>query len=362
MNGFKHFPWLGQGRDAGASDITFGFAREDIPITLWQGAGHNLVLTGGKLTLNDQAVAGAAISVDQYAVPEPTAEDGSFQFLRDQTILDRRRVTVSDASKATIAGNPLTRDEQSQLTHADAAVSTVYLLTLDEQPRLHQGDKNVKISGRMTFVDKQTPVPPVALWDYLIRGVIRDSHGNPVRNAIVSISGEGGESSALSSPTGASGEYTLRFFPEEDNQYDIRAGYRDTLFTSMQPVHFSPGESVEMDLVIPDGGAELLGAGANGMILLKELDGAEYIGTFAGLAINGQPIDVELTWPDADGAFTISIPSVDFSGSVSFFQAQLRFFTPVKQTPGGIIDADVIPSALTPHMPRGLNPIRIESS
>jgi hypothetical protein len=117
-----------------------------------------------------------------------------------------------------------------------------------------------------------------------------------------------------------------------------------------------------MDLVIPDGGTELLGAGANGMIQLKELDGAEYIGTFAGLAINGQPIDVGLTWPDAEGAFTISIPSVDFSGSVSFFQAQLRFFTPAKQAPGGAIRADVVPSTLTPHMPRGLNPIQIERS
>jgi hypothetical protein len=362
MNGFQRFHFLGDVRQAEGKTINFGFAKQTIPITLWEGAGRNLVLTDGKLTLEGRPVAGATIRVDQYTLPQPTAADGGFKFLRDQTLLDRRRVTVVDATKARIDSKPISNDQQTQLTHAGAAVSTVYLLTLAQQPDLHHGDQDVKITGRLTFADKKTPVPPVVLWDYIIRGVIRDPRGNPVKNAIVSISGEGGESSALSNPTGASGEYTLRFFPEQDNQYDIRAGYGETLYTSMQPVHFSPGESAEMDLVIPDTGDDLLGTGPNGTIRPKELDGAEYIGTLTGLAINQRPIDAALTWPDEQGAFTISIPSVGFTDTVSFFQAQLRFFTPTKQAPGGPVSKGIVPAELASNMPRGLHPLRVAAA
>lgn len=361
MNGFERFHRL-RDAHAAASAIDFGFPKQTIPITLWEGTGRNLVSTDGKLTLGGQAVEGATIRVDQYTLPEPTTADGGFQFLRDQTVLDRRRVTVSNARRAKIAGNPLTQDQQSVLSSAATAVSTVYRLTLDQSPRLHRGDKNVKISGSLTFSDKKTPVPPVVLWDYIIRGVIRDPRGKPIKNAIVSIAGEGGESSALSSPTGDSGEYVIRFFPEQNNQYDIRAGYGETLYISMQPVHFTPGESAEMDLVIPDGGTDLLGTGPKGEIQPKELDGAEYIGTVTGLAVNANPIDAKLTWPDQHGAFSISISTVDFTEPVSFFQAQLRFFTPVKQSPGGDVATDIVPTELAPHMPRGLHPLQIEQS
>lgn len=361
MNVFKRSNVLSDVRSANGSTISFGFAKNAIPITLWKGTGRNLVATAGKLTFNGQPVAGATIRVDHYTLPNPTTGDGTFQFLRDQTLIDRRRVTIADAKQAKIAGTPATQDQLGALTKASTAVSTVYLLTLDGQPTLHKGDHDVKITGRMTFADKTTPVPPVTLWDYIIRGVIRDEHGKPMQNVIVSISGENGESSALSSPTGASGEYTLRFFPDPDNQYDVRAGFGETLYTGMHPIHFAPGESAEMDLVIPDTGDDLLGTGANGTFQPKELDGAEYIGTLAGLAVNQRPIDATLTWPDDQGAFSISIPSVDAAGTLSFFQAQLRFFTPTKQTPGGSVGKGILPAELAPKMPRGLHALKVTS-
>lgn len=358
MNGFRmaRFAVLAQ---SGAQGVSFGLAQPNVPITLWQGTGRNLITASGKLTLGGKPVSGAMIRLGEYTIPQPTGADGGYQFLHDQTVLDRRVLNVANAADVRIGGQPPSAADVPQLRDASGAVSTAYEIALKQTPQLARGAKDVKVSGRLTFSNKTTPVPPVVLWDYILRGVIRDGSGKPVTNALASIVSKDGETFGLSTITDETGQYLIRFYPQSDDQYEVRVGYGPDLFVSAKDITFKAAQSVEMDLVIAPPDMMLMGTGPNGALTPKEIPGAEYIGTLAGLAGAGGSIHADVSWPDADGVFTITIPAVDFAGPVAFYQAQLRFFTAEQTAPGLPVAASVVPTKLQPDMPRGLNPLTV---
>lgn len=341
---------------------SFGLDNATVPITTWQGGSKNLDTAGGKLTLDNKPVQGAILRADQYTLPSPTGSDGSFGFLRDMTVLQRRVVSVADSSRARISGQSLSHDQQNRLQAVTASVNTIFKITLDKESPLTPGKNDAQLSGKLTFADDTTPVPPVALWDYLIKGVIRDSKGNPLENAVASISGEGGESSAISNLTDKTGQYQMRFFPDPDNDYAVRTGYGTELYASPETIHFTPGASVTMDLVLPKTGTVLQGTGKNGKLAPKEVPGAEYIGTMIGVASAQGLLAATVTWPDDRGRFKITIPSVPDDGPISFYQAQLRFFSSIGEKPGGTISADAMPTKLEANMPRNLDPLTVAKS
>lgn len=359
MNLFRRGSVAGLAFQATAQSVSFGLAQATVPIALWRGQGSNLITVGGKLTLDGRPVAGAAVRVDEYEVPAPTGADGGFGFLHDQTVLARRIVRVANAGAARVAGQPLSRADQTRLQGVAAGVSTVYNITLEQQPQLKRGARDVKLSGLLTFADKTTVVPPVALWDYVLRGVIQDEQGKPIANAIASIATQGGEQGALSTVTDETGHYLLRFFPQSDDRYKVRVGYGPNLYTSANPITFVEAKSAEMDLVLSAAGTTLKGTGPGGALAPKEVPGAEYIGTMTGVANAQGPVPADVTWPDAKGRFTVTIPAVSFPGPVSFYQAELRFFSAEQAAPGLPITGAVVPTRLDPDMPRGLNPIPV---
>jgi hypothetical protein len=59
-------------------------------------------------------VAGAHVVVDDYAVPQPTAKDGSFGYGADITVPLRHVVRVGSLSGATVHGKPLTAASKLQ--------------------------------------------------------------------------------------------------------------------------------------------------------------------------------------------------------------------------------------------------------
>lgn len=354
---------LGALAAAQSEDVDFGLTRPIVPITLWQGSQVNKYDVQGQLTLAGQPVANATLRANQFTLPQPTGPDGSFSVQRDQTILDRTVLTIADAARANVGGSPATAQQQQALQSAEAAIETAYMIAFEEQPRLRQGATDVSLSGTLTFADGTTPVPPVALWDFLLRGTLQASDGQPVVGAVVSISDDEGETWALSTRTDETGAYVLRFFPGEDARFTVEAAVGEALYEAETPVQFVPDTSAQLDLVLPPEGLTLLGTGVDGAMEPVAVDGAEYVGVLTGPASADGPIPASVTWPDAEsGRFTMTIPSVDKAESITFYQAEPRFFTAEQVSPGTRIPADVLPTALSPNMPRDLSPIPVEST
>lgn len=344
---------LGQG-------VGFGLTPDVVPIALWQSNEVNKYEAQGRLTLDDLPVAGARLRADGYTLPEPTGANGEFRLRRDQTVLVRTVVRVADAAGARVGDRPLSEEQIGRLLGAEAAVATAFTIALDQEPQLRRGDQNVALAGTLTFSDGTTPVPAVSTWGYLLSGIVRNSVGDPVAEAVVSVSDDEGETWSLSTRTDETGEYLLRFFPTEDNAFTVRLAHGAALYASAQPVHFLPLTSSSLEIPLPDQGTELRGEAPDGALIANQIGGAEYVGIMIGLASGGEPVAAQLTWPDESGRFVVTIPVVDFAGPVAFYQAQQRFFTAEAVAPGAVVPETVRPSQLAPNVPQGLRPIAVQ--
>lgn len=336
--------------------VSFGIADPIIPIQLWNGGTVNRFQIDGTLTLDGAAVAGAILTANQYTLPAPTAVDGGFSVRRDQTVVDRTLLRVTDLSQATIAGSAPTADQASQLMAAEFAIETAFTITLDGEPVLSKG-KNATITGTARFGDNTTPIPPVALWGYTLSGVITDSSGKPLPNVYASVSDDEGETWALSNETGEDGAYQLRFFPQGSAaQFTVRIAYGGEVAASEEEVTFAPETSSQLDLVLDEGMNMVMGAGANGAFEPEEVAGAEYVGYLVGLAIGDAPVPSIITWPDENGAFTVSLTGADLSEPAFFFQERIRFFSTTENVPGADVEPHLVPAKLDPRTPRLIPP------
>lgn len=343
-----------------ADPVSFGVEARVIPIILWEGGRTNKYEVNGTLALNGEPVAGAVLRANRYTLPEPTASDGSFVMRRDTTILDRTVVQVVDASNANIGGQPVTPAQQDLLVSADLAVATAFDMNLDPELTIERGESNTEIVGTLTFADGSTPAPPVTIWGYVLRSVVRNLDGDPVADAVVSISDNEGETWALSNRTEEDGRYDLRFFPEEDTPFEVRVARGALLYTSIGRTAFETETSAELDVMLPEEGTDLLGASGEETLLPSTVPGAEYLGIMCSLAINDVPVEANVTWPDDTGQFVITVPAITSPGTASFYQAKRRFFAVGDIGPGTQVPAAVLPERLEPEMPQGLEPTTIQ--
>ena len=336
-----------------ASQVDFGLERALIPVTLWDRNGANQFRVNGRLTLGGTPVAGARIGLDTYTLPTPTAEDGGFTLQGDQTVLSRLRLHVADASEATVGGAAIAAADADALTQQATVIETAFPITLDGSPAAAPG---ATISGRITFAESDLPGPRVVLWGYELSGSVQDESGAPLTGAHVSISDDEGETWAVSGATGDDGAYTLRFYPGAGAAYSVRVSTGATLLESAESVPFGGDTSAQLDLIAMTSMGMVTGTAADGGFDVTPMPGAEYVGYLVGIAAGDTPVAAALTWPDDNGAFTVTLPDQLPDGDLGFFQSRLRFFTAEAIAPGGPVPADVIPATLDDLTPRDLPP------
>lgn len=351
------FPPFGWRQQASSSAVEFGIVDPIFPVTTWQGGSTNRKQVDGRLSLDGQPVADAQLTANEYVLPSLTGADGAYSVRRDQTIIDRTILRVTDASRATVGGMPITSAQAAQLTAASFAIESAFTVKLDEAPTLRRGATNVTIAGTASFADG-TPIPPVARWGYTLSGTVRDASGDPLSHVFVSVSDDEGETWALSNQTGADGRYQLRFYPVTGGaDFTIRIAYGDDVATSDDQVTFQPETSSQVDLVLQKDHGMVMGTGDGGKFMVKAVPGAEYVGYLVGIAVDAKPLPATLTWPDAQGHFTAEIASLDTAGSAGFFQIRARFVSTQKNTPGGEIPTELIPASLGARTPRNIAPL-----
>ncbi len=336
-----------------AGQVDFGLDQALIPVMLWDREGANQFRITGTLAVGGRPVGGARIGLNTYTLPTPTADDGTFTLQGDRTILSRLRLHVVDTSAAMVDGQPIAAADGEALAGAETVIETAFPITLDTGQTVAPG---ASLSGRITFADSAIPAPQVVLWGYELQGVIQDGTGAPIPQAYVSISDDEGETWAVSGATADDGRYTLRFFPGAGGKYSVRVSSGANFYESMTSVPFAAGSSAKLDVVADATQGMVVGTGAGGAFEVTDVAGAEYVGYLVGVAIGDVPVDAGLTWPDAQGAFTVTLPNQIPNGKLGFFQMRLRFFTEADVAPGSPIPAGVIPTTLDDLAPRDLPP------
>jgi hypothetical protein len=340
-----------------AETVSFGIDDPIVPVQIWNGGTVNRFQLDGALTIGGVPVAGAVLKANQYTLPQPTGDDGSFSVRRDQTVVDRTLLTIADLSEATADGKPLTNAQKSALSAAEFAIETAFTIALTGNLTLTKGQKNAVIEGVALFGDGSTPIPPVALWGYTLSGTIVDTNGKPLPHVYASVSDDEGETWAVSNETGDDGRYQLRFFPQGDAAtFTVRVAYGNEVAASESEITFASEASTELDLVLDESMGMVMGTGANGAFEQTTVPGAEYVGYLVGLAVGETPVESTITWPDDTGAFSVTIPSVDFTEPASFFQERVRFFSKHENVPGSDVEPEIVPKTLDARTPRMIPP------
>ena len=326
----------------------------------WNPNSSNLVRAVGTIEVGGQPVSGVVVDVGGYTVPAATDAQGHFSYLVDDTLLGRHVVTVADVSRARVGGRPLTKAEQSTLLSSRSAINVAYSVRDVTVSRDAAGQP--VISARLATGAGGAP-PLVALLTYQLTGTVTDANGKPVQGAQVSTRTEDRDYWTVSSVTDAKGGYTSLFTasaetPGNPVPFTVRVSIGKLVyqFLPQEFVYFQRLESARLNIQLPPGNY------AMALPRPREYAGAVYTGVLAGVTVNHNVVKpVKVTWPDADGRFSITLPKKLAGKTVSIWEAKLDLFSRTQAKVGSPVDLGSWPSALPQTAPRDLVSVRLPS-
>jgi len=324
----------------------------------WNPNSSNLVRAVGTIEVGGQPVAGVVVSVGGYTVPAPTDAQGHFTYLVDDTLLGRHVVTVDDVSRARVNGQALTKTQQSQLLASRSAINVAY--SVRNLAVTHDSSGRPVVSGRLATGAGGAP-PLVALLTYQLTGTVTDASGKPVQGAQVSTRTEDRDYWTVSTVTDAKGRYTSLFTasaetPGNPVPFTVRVSMGKLVyqFLPQEFVYFQRLESASLNIQLPPSNY------AMALPRPQQYPGAIYTGVLAGVSVDHNVVrPVKVTWPDASGRFSITLPKTLAGKTVSIWEAKLNLFSRIEAKAGGPVDTAGWPSALPPTAPRDLVSVRL---
>jgi len=338
-----------------------GKARLLTPVALvvrpWTANSSNVQSVQGRVTLDGQPVAGARVTVDGYAVPRPTAGDGTFHYDLDYTVPGRHEAWVTGAAAATVNGRQLTAGQRAALLSATGGFRVGYAVTrLSVHP---QKNGTVVVTGRVTNSTGQAP-PPVRLLTYQLSGTITDADGKPVPGAVVITRTQDRDFWTHSSASDANGHYTSFYSAADESSADPVP-----LSVGVASGGISYGGTIGVNALFKRLKSAILniklGPGTSLTLSMPSAyDGAVYSGLVVGVTANGRVVKpVAERWPGKDGSFSMTLPASVRGKTIGFWENQRQFFSRFAAKPGGAVDLASWPAGLGGAVPGGLALLRI---
>jgi alcohol dehydrogenase (cytochrome c) len=342
-----------------AAAVGFGSIRTEAPLVVrpWDPDSSNVQSVTGKLLWNGAPVAGARISVGGYVLPVATRRDGSFAYDVDVTVPFRHPISVVSLTHATVRGRPLSAGQRSALSAASGGFTVGY--EIDGLAAHAQKGGAVVITGRMRDMAGNSP-PPVHLLTYQLSGTITDAEGKPVQGAVVITRTQDRDFWTRSSASDANGHYSSFFSASDESGADpvslavgVALGstsYGGNVGTN---VNFAQLKSATMNIHLGAGVAYTPQAPTS-------FTGAVYSGIVVGVSANGHVVKpLAERWPDAHGAFSITLPASVRGKTLTFWQNQRQAFSTLVAGPGGAVDVKQWPTQLGDSVPSGPATLRV---
>jgi len=319
----------------------------------WQAGSSNVERVTGRVLWDGAAVAGAHVVVDDYAVPQPTAKDGSFGYDADITVPLRHVVRVGSLRGAAVRGKPLTAAQQAAVRSASGGFSVGYAA---------RGlNAHVQKGGSVVVTGRVGGGPPVVhLLTYRLAGTITDASGRPVQGAVVITRTQDRDFWTHSSASDAQGHYTSFFAASDETAADpvsISVGvalgtvsYGGNVGTN---VSFARLKSATANIQLGSGTSYTVQAPASSV-------GAVYSGLVLGVRIGDRVVKpLAERWPDATGTFSFTLPPSVRGRTLTLWENVRQSFSHTPQRAGGPVDLSSWPSQLGDAVPAGLATLKI---
>jgi PQQ-dependent dehydrogenase (methanol/ethanol family) len=329
-------------------------------IKVWDSNSSNEDTVLGHVTLSGRPVQGVQLRVDGWLDPNLTDASGAFQYPLDVSTPARHIANIVDVSRAKIGGHALSGAQRSALLGKTGGISVGYKISNLSAKR---SGGNVVVTGRLSYGSEAPPT--VVLYSYELTGKITDSHGNPVKGAIVTTRTNDRQYWTQSRPSGANGSYAsflVAADQEGDNpvpmQIGIAVGNTSYAEPAADQIMFAKLKSATLNVQLPASSAAGL---AKSSLQPQAVAGAIYQGLLVGVSGNGGKSikPVSATWPDGNGTFKLVLPASAAGQTVHFWEAQRQFFSSSVAKPGGAIDLAAYPTAAPTNAPQGLAALKL---
>ncbi|WP_169306632.1 carboxypeptidase-like regulatory domain-containing protein [Cohnella pontilimi] len=289
----------------------------------WESDGSHLTAIQGKLTYGERPVANALVQAGTQGRTIPTKKDGTFELLVDRSLIVNKLVRVVSVQDATIAGKPIEKGEADTILSASSAITVYHPIEVTKVMPSDTDASQVKVHARFR-IEKGDRISFFRVDKYRISGQVVDADGSPVKDAIVWIDRDGGESFAKSTPTDRNGRYEMFYWPEEEEtNLTVIVGTRRFELPEGKVFILPRNTSVDLRIRLPREGSVIDDKPSE--LVCTTSKGATYTGLLAGLDVPpGTPYFV--TIPDREGRFVLTVPKDVWEKRPLFFETLLTKF------------------------------------
>jgi len=319
-------------------DFRIQLAETAYALKHWKTDGSHKIELSGKLVQGDQPVAGAILHVGSSIRDIETAEDGSFRFLFDQSLLGQTDVKIVSLDKATVGGQAISQEQSEKGKAASATINVYYPIEIIGVSANGKNADMVDVKGKL-IADGDASVSYFQEDKFRISGTVKDADGKPVKGAVVWIDRDTGEGFAKSRPADENGYYEMFYLPEDDEDTNLTVTLNGVKYTLPEGrvYRFPDDTSINVDISLPKEGTVIVDKPPT--LVSKTAAGALYEGLMVGLDV---PDDVSysVTVPDAEGNFTVTVPKTAWERNPTFFETKMSKFIDDELNSG-----DTVPSS-----------------
>lgn len=341
--------------DGSNEKMGFNLSQDTFTVSRWEMDNSHIQKVEGKLLIGEKAVQHAEIQIADKRTLQ-TDENGEFSFLVDQSIISKIPLSIISLDKATLAGQKIDTKTADKLKSMTSEVNVIYPIQITKVEESKNGADLVKVHGQV-LTQEGTFFPKFAKEKYAIYGTIKDSNGNPVENAVVSVTRYGWEYTNMANvegfssslPSNERGEYILYHNPEDDEDayFHVIVGNTDYELPDQKVFRFQDDTSMIIDITLPKEGTVITDEAP--YLIAKTAPGALYKGLVLGLSVN-ENVDYTITLPDNDGSFVLTLPKTEWEKSPDFYITKMSKFLLEDLKPGELLQSTSIPKP-TPFEP-----------
>ncbi len=289
----------------------------------WQSDGSHLTAIKGRLTFGEQPVANALLQAGTQGRSIQTREDGTFELLIDRSLIVSKPVRVVSVHDAKMLGKPLENEEADSILTAASTIRVYHPIEVTKVVPSDTDASQVKVHAQF-MMGKGDRISFFRVNKYRISGQVLDADEGPVKDAIVWIDRERGESFAKSTPTDGNGRYEMYYWPEEEEtNLTVIVGTRRYELPEGKVLMIPRNTSVDIRIRLPGAGSEIDDNPSN--LVCTTVKGATYTGLLAGLDVPPET-PYFVTIPDRHGRFVVTVSKDIWEKRPHFFETLLTKF------------------------------------